>query len=187
MYFPPAPRPVPQHHLLLLSQQWPLRGLERWAEEGRSGGESEKREKGEHLVCRALISIALGEQALPTFPHTHTYAHIQSLTHSVMVGHAPTPPWGWKEGMCSADYSGSGCLREWHRVCATLCHCGTVHYPYPSVCISMVPARKKGAKASSNRQRLPLLRIICACTLTYRGWRDDSYSGWVRAEMLFLF
>lgn len=82
MYFPPAPRPVPQHYLLLLSQQWPLRGLERWAEEGRSGGESEKREKGEHLVCRALISIALGEQALPTFPHTHTHVHIFSHSHT---------------------------------------------------------------------------------------------------------
>lgn len=58
----------------------------------------QKREKGEHLVCRALTSIALGEQALPTFPHkkscTNTHAHIQSLTDSVMVGHLPAPPWG---------------------------------------------------------------------------------------------
>ncbi len=67
------------------------RGGEEWRRE-------QKREKGEHLVCRALISIALGEQALPTFPHknigTNTHAHIQSLTHSVMVGPLPAPPWG---------------------------------------------------------------------------------------------
>lgn len=163
-------------------------------ETGRGGEEwrrEQKREKGEHLVCRALISMALGEQVLPTFPHkntcTNTHAHIHSLTHSVMVGYQPAPPWGWKEGMCNADYSRSGCLREWLRVCGALCHCGTVHYPYPSVCISMVSARKERAKASSNRQRLPLLRIICVCTFAYPSWLYDSYSAWVRAEMLFLF
>lgn len=60
-----------------------------------------------------------------------------------MVGHSPAPPWGWKEGMCSADCSRSGCLREWQRMCGALCYCGTVHYPYPSVCISIVLARKE--------------------------------------------
>lgn len=51
-----------------------------WAEDGRSAGE---RKKGEHLVCRALISTALGEQALPTFPHkTHAQTHARIFSHS---------------------------------------------------------------------------------------------------------
>lgn len=115
----PAPRPPSLSAMTTQKAREMGRGGEEWRRE-------QKREKGEHLVCRALISTALGEQALPTFPHkntcTNTHARSQSLTHSVMVGHLPAPPWGWKEGMCSADYSGSGCLREWQCVerCATV-------------------------------------------------------------------
>lgn len=44
VYFPPAPHPVPQHLPLRLTQQWPLRRQERWAEEG-SGGESQREKR----------------------------------------------------------------------------------------------------------------------------------------------
>lgn len=102
VYFPPAPPhppPAPPRPFLSAMTTQKAREMGRGGEEGRSGGVSAKeREKGEHLVCRALISIALGEQALPTFPHKNTctniHAHTQSLTHSVMVGYLPAPPWG---------------------------------------------------------------------------------------------
>lgn len=57
--------------------------------EGEEWRRAQKREKGEHLVCRALISIALGEHALPTFPHkkdTHKHTRTYSVTHTLSDG-----------------------------------------------------------------------------------------------------
>lgn len=45
--------------------------------------------KREHLVCRALISIALGEQVLPIFPHkkiTHKHTSTYSVTNTLSDG-----------------------------------------------------------------------------------------------------
>lgn len=117
--------------------------------------------------------------------HMRAYSVTQML---VMLGPLPTPLWGKKEELCSLDDSGSGCLRGWWKERGTLLHCGTVHYPYPSVCISIVPAWKDRVKASSNGQRLSLLRIlyhvsahlhIGGCCMTHIGaeWEQRCYSG----------
>ena len=75
--------PLPQQHLPFLCQQWPLRVQGRLADERRCGGER----KREHLVCRALISIALGEQVHPTFPHkNHKHTRTYTATHTLSNG-----------------------------------------------------------------------------------------------------
>lgn len=50
----------------------------------------QKGEKGEHLVCRALISVALGERVLPTFPHKHTCTHAVTPTCVCTLMHTRT-------------------------------------------------------------------------------------------------
>lgn len=133
--FPAAAYPVPLLCLLLLAQQWPLRGpvlggggcVERWRRQ--------KRVKGEHLVCRALIRVALGERALPTFPHkTHAQTHVRIFSRS-------NSQWWLAPRQCLSGAEKRECVVQttagvavwmgWQKVCRTLCHCGTVHYPNP--------------------------------------------------------